>query len=162
MLFVYSNCMTRRSSFASASVGANDEYPSIRPQGGTSLATDFEDTFRDSDSISASGRGSPGQARPRQSAAATCFITGQRLGGTRAKIGRRPCWRDRNASELDRLPEPRNVGNRLFRNDDGHFSDVTTQTRLADGRKTVGPCWFECEIMSSRAHVPKWPHEGFT
>jgi hypothetical protein len=31
----------------------------------------------------------------------------------------------------------------MFRNDGGRFTDVTSQLGLADGRKTVGVCWFD-------------------
>ena len=35
--------------------------------------------------------------------------------------------------------------NRLFRNDDGEFTDVTFQVGIAEPRRTVGACWFDMD-----------------
>ncbi|MEJ2187347.1 MAG: CRTAC1 family protein [Gemmatimonadota bacterium] len=45
--------------------------------------------------------------------------------------------------DLDLFTAFRDAPNRLYRNDDGHFTDVAPDIGLADPRRTVGAVWFD-------------------
>lgn len=47
--------------------------------------------------------------------------------------------------DLDLFSAQRSSRNRLFRNDDGRFTDVSAAARLDDARRTVGACWFDMD-----------------
>jgi hypothetical protein len=57
---------------------------------------------------------------------------------------RQASWIDYDNDGLsDLFVANRKGGNRLFRNTGTTFQDMTKETGLADGRKTVGVCWFD-------------------
>lgn len=50
-----------------------------------------------------------------------------------------------NDGDLDLFSGQRSAPNRMFRNDDGRFVDVSDGLGLADPRRTVGACWFDMD-----------------
>jgi hypothetical protein len=50
-----------------------------------------------------------------------------------------------NDGDLDLFSAQRSSINRMFRNDDGKFTDVSVELGLADPRRTVGSCWFDMD-----------------
>jgi hypothetical protein len=57
---------------------------------------------------------------------------------------RQPAWVDYDAdADLDLFVAFRDRPNRLFRNEDGNFTDVAAQVGVADTRRTVGALWFD-------------------
>ena len=50
-----------------------------------------------------------------------------------------------NDGDLDLFSAQRSAPNRMFRNDDGRFVDVSDGLGLADPRRTVGACWFDMD-----------------
>jgi hypothetical protein len=50
-----------------------------------------------------------------------------------------------NDGDLDLFSAQRSASNRMFRNDDGRFVDVSDDLGLADPRRTVGACWFDMD-----------------
>jgi len=59
---------------------------------------------------------------------------------------RQASWIDYdNDGHLDLFVANRIETNHLYRNEDGHFKDVTRQVGLTDVRRTVGACWFDMD-----------------
>ena len=59
---------------------------------------------------------------------------------------RQASWVDYdNDGDLDLFSAQRSAANRMFRNDGGHFVDVSDAVGLADPRRTVGACWFDMD-----------------
>jgi hypothetical protein len=59
-------------------------------------------------------------------------------------ISRQPSWIDYDGDgDLDFFAAFRDVPNRLFRNDDGRFIDVTAASGIGDPRKTVSGVWWD-------------------
>ncbi|HEX6308298.1 MAG TPA: CRTAC1 family protein [Longimicrobiales bacterium] len=57
---------------------------------------------------------------------------------------RQPVWIDVDGDgDLDLFVAFRDRANALFRNDDGHFTDVAVELGLADTRRTVGAVWLD-------------------
>ena len=66
--------------------------------------------------------------------------------GTAGADSRQANWVDYdNDGDLDLYSAQRSGTNRLFRNDDGKFTDVGEDLGLADPRRTVGSCWFDMD-----------------
>jgi hypothetical protein len=60
-------------------------------------------------------------------------------------------WIDyNNDGHLDLFVANRSGTNHLFRNEGGHFKDVTQEVGLTDRRRTVGACWFD---MNQDGHL---------
>jgi len=60
-------------------------------------------------------------------------------------------WIDfNNDGRIDLFVANRIETNHLFRNDNGHFKDVTDEVGLTDRRRTVGACWFD---MNQDGHL---------
>src|SRR5437773_924186 len=60
--------------------------------------------------------------------------------------GQPNAWADfDNDGDLDHFVAFRDKPNRLFRNDGGRFTDVTTESGVGDPRKTVGAVWFDID-----------------
>jgi penicillin G amidase len=61
-------------------------------------------------------------------------------------ISRQASWIDYdNDGDLDLFVAFRDQPNRLFRNDNGRFTDVTAESGIGDPRKTVGAVWFDID-----------------
>jgi hypothetical protein len=50
-----------------------------------------------------------------------------------------------NDGDLDLFSAQRSATNRMFRNDDATFTDVSADVGLDDPRRTVGACWFDMD-----------------
>jgi len=61
-------------------------------------------------------------------------------------VSRQTSWIDYdNDGDVDLFVAFRDQPNRLFRNDNGRFTDVTTESGIGDSRKTVGAVWFDVD-----------------
>ena len=79
---------------------------------------------------------------------------GKRFVEKAAKVGvllpnttaRQGSWIDYdNDGDLDFYQAQRMGGNRMFRNDDDHFTDTSKMVGLYDPRRSVGVCWFDAD-----------------
>ncbi len=65
----------------------------------------------------------------------------------RGATTRQPVWVDYDQDgDVDLFVALRDQVNRLFRNDDGQFTDVSEASGLDDPRRTVGVVWFDMEM----------------
>ena len=64
----------------------------------------------------------------------------------RGADSRQASWVDYdNDGDLDLFSAQRSAANRMFRNDDATFTDVSAEVGLDDPRRTVGACWFDMD-----------------
>jgi hypothetical protein len=78
---------------------------------------------------------------------------------------RQTSWIDYdNDGDVDLFVAMRDQVNRLFRNDDGVFSDVTEHSGIGDPRRTVGVAWFDMDMdgdLDAFVANQNGDHDGF-
>jgi hypothetical protein len=120
--------------------------------GGNPRSVAWGDVDRDGDLdlyIGYSGRDGPANRlylNDSRGGSAIFSETGESAGVAIRALTRQVSFVDYDADgDLDLYVALRASVNRLLRNDDGKFTDVTFETGIAEPRRTVGACWFDMD-----------------